>query len=199
MDINLGRKDKIIRDADIKKKFEEFSNGFFDDISMELYETDGKYFLNLAPYTDKILNSNMCITASSKSELESIMKNLSCNIGIMLAEKSGKIQKTETNKQTVQIDGKEVSLLDFEQVHIQGENGNTELYKADELTEKIKSISSKVFGSEKNFDMSSYVKNTMFTRMNGKHTLEKEDFELLKYYKEEGYEFLKWRRFESVI
>lgn len=38
--------------------------------------------------------------------------------------------------------------------------------------------------------MSSYVKNTMFTRMNGKHTLEKEDFELLKYYKEEGYEFL---------
>lgn len=190
MDINLGRKDKIIRDADIKKKFEEFSNGFFDDISMELYETNGKYFLNLAPYTDKILNSNMCITASSKSELESIMENLSCNIGIMLAEKSGKIQKTETNKQTVQIDGKEVSLLDFEQVHIQGENGNTELYKADELTEKIKSISSKVFGSEKNFDMSSYVKNTMFTRMNGKHTLEKEDFELLKYYKEEGYAFL---------
>lgn len=190
MDINLGRKDKIIRDADIKKKFEEFSNGFFDDISMELYETDGKYFLNLAPYTDKILNSNMCITASSKSELESIIENLSCNIGIMLAEKSGKIQKTETNKQTVQIDGKEVSLLDFEQVHIKGENGNTELYKVDELTQKIKSISSKVFGSEKNLDMSSYVKNTMFTRMNGKHTLEKEDFELLKYYKEEGYEFL---------
>lgn len=190
MDINLGRKDRIIRDADIKKKFEEFSNGFFDDISMELYETDGKYFMNLAPYTDKILNSNMCITASSKSELESIIENLSCNIGIMLAEKSGKIQKTETNKQTVQIDGKEVSLLDFEQVNIKGKNGNTELYKADELTEKIKSISSKVFGSEKNVDMSSYVKNTMFTRMNGKHTLEKEDFELLKYYKEEGYEFL---------
>lgn len=190
MDINLGRKDKIIRDADIKKKFEEFSNGFFDDISMELYETDGKYFLNLAPYTDKILNSNMCITACSKSELESIMENLSCNIGIMLAEKSGKIQKTETNKQTVQINGKEVSLLNFEQIHINGQNGNTELYKEDELTEKIKSISSKVFGSEKNLDMSSYVKNTMFTRMNGKHTLEKEDFELLKYYKEEGYEFL---------
>lgn len=190
MDINLGRKDRIIRDTDIKKKFEEFSNGFFDDISMELYETNGKYFLNLAPYTDKILNSNMCITASSKSELESIIENLSCNIGIMLAEKSGKIQKTETNKQTVQINGKEVSLLNFEQIHINGQNGNTELYKEDELTEKIKSISSKVFGSEKNLDMSSYVKNTMFTRMNGKHTLEKEDFELLKYYKEEGYEFL---------
>lgn len=190
MDINLGRKDRIIRDTDIKKKFEEFSNGFFDDISMELYETNGKYFLNLAPYTDKILNSNMCITASSKSELESIIENLSCNIGIMLAEKSGKIQKTETNKQTVQIDGKEVSLLNFEQIHINGQNGNTELYKEDELTEKIKSISSKVFGSEKNLDMSSYVKNTMFTRMNGKYTLGKEDFELLKYYKEEGYEFL---------
>lgn len=190
MDINLGRKDRIIRDTDIKKKFEEFSNGFFDDISMELYETNGKYFLNLAPYTDKILNSNMCITASSKSELESIIENLSCNIGIMLAEKSVKIQKTETNKQTVQINGKEVSLLNFEQIHINGQNGNTELYKEDELTEKIKSISSKVFGSEKNLDMSSYVKNTMFTRMNGKHTLEKEDFELLKYYKEEGYEFL---------
>lgn len=190
MDINLERKNRTIKDADIKKKFEEFSNGFFDDIAMELYEKDGKYFLNLAPYTDKILNSNMCITASSKSELESVIEDLSCNIGIMLAEKSGKIQKNETDKQTVQIDGKEVSLLNFEQVHIKGENGNTELYKADELTEKIKSISSKVFGSEKNFDMSSYVKNTMFTRMNGKHTLEKEDFELLKYYKEEGYEFL---------
>lgn len=190
MDINLGRKDKIIRDADIKKKFEEFSNGFFDDISMELYEADGKYFLNLAPYTDKILSSNMCITASSKDELESIIEDLSCNIGIMLVEKSGRIQKTETNIQTVQIDGKEVSLLDFEQVYIDGKNGDTELYKADELTKKIKSISSKVFGSEKDFDMSSYVKNTMFTRMNGKHTLDKEDFELLKYYKEEGYEFL---------
>lgn len=80
--------------------------------------------------------------------------------------------------------------MDFDQVYIGGKNGNTELYKEDELTEKIKSISSKVFGSEKNLDMSSYVKNTMFTRMNGKHTLEKEDFELLKYYKEEGYEFL---------
>ena len=157
---------------------------------MELYEKDGKYFLNLAPYTDKILNSNMCITASSKSELESVIEDLSCNIGIMLAEKSGKIQKKETDKQIVQISGKEVSLLDFDQVYIGGKNGNTELYKEDELTEKIKSISSKVFGSEKNLDMSSYVKNTMFTRMNGKHTLEKEDFELLKYYKEEGYEFL---------
>ena len=80
--------------------------------------------------------------------------------------------------------------MDFDQVYIGGKNGNTELYKEDELTEKIKSISSKVFGSEKDLDMSSYVKNTMFTRMNGKHTLEKEDFELLKYYKEEGYEFL---------
>lgn len=189
MDTNLGIKDKIIRDSDIKKKFEEFNNGFFDDISMELYEKDGKYFLNLVPYTDKILGSNMCITASSKSELESIIENLSCNIGIMLAEKSGKIQKNEINNQTVQIDGKEVSLLNFEQVHIKGENGNTELYKSEELTEKIKSISSKVFGRQKDFDMSSYVKNAMFTRMNGKHTLEKEDFELLKYYKEEGYEF----------
>lgn len=85
---------------------------------------------------------------------------------------------------------KKFSLLNFEQIHINGQNGNTELYKEDELTEKIKSISSKVFGSEKNLDMSSYVKNTMFTRMNGKHTLGKEDFELLKYYKEEGYEFL---------
>lgn len=190
MDINLERKNRTIKDADIKKKFEEFSNGFFDDIAMELYEKDGKYFLNLAPYTDKILNSNMCITASSKSELESVIEDLSCNIGIMLAEKSGKIQKNETDKQIVQISGKEVSLLDFDQVYIGGKNGNTELYKEDELTEKIKSISSKVFGSEKNLDMSSYVKNTMFTRMNGKHTLEKEDFELLKYYKEEGYEFL---------
>lgn len=190
MDINLERKNRTIKDADIKKKFEEFSNGFFDDIAMELYEKDGKYFLNLAPYTDKILNSNMCITASSKSELESVIEDLSCNIGIMLAEKSGKIQKKETDKQIVQISGKEVSLLDFDQVYIGGKNGNTELYKEDELTEKIKSISSKVFGSEKNLDMSSYVKNTMFTRMNGKHTLEKEDFELLKYYKEEGYEFL---------
>lgn len=190
MDINLERKNRTIKDADIKKKFEEFSNGFFDDIAMELYEKDGKYFLNLAPYTDKILNSNMCITASSKSELESVIEDLSCNIGIMLAEKSGKIQKNETDKQIVQISGKEVSLLDFDQVYIEGKNGNTELYKEDELTEKIKSISSKVFGSEKNLDMSSYVKNTMFTRMNGKHTLEKEDFELLKYYKEEGYEFL---------
>lgn len=189
MDIKLGRKDKIIGDTDIKKKFEEFSNGFFDDIAMELYEENGRYFLNLAPYTDKILNSNMCITASSKSELESIIEDLSCNIGIMLAEKSGKIQNNETIKQTVQIDGKEVSLVNFEQVHIKGENGNTELYKADELTEKIKSISSKVFSSEKDLNMSSYVKNTMFTRMNGRHTLEKEDFELLKYYKEEGYEF----------
>lgn len=190
MDINLERKNRTIKDADIKKKFEEFSNGFFDDIAMELYEKDGKYFLNLAPYTDKILNSNMCITASSKSELESVIEDLSCNIGIMLAEKSGKIQKKETDKQIIQISGKEVSLLDFDQVYIGGKNGNTELYKEDELTEKIKSISSKVFGSEKNLDMSSYVKNTMFTRMNGKHTLEKEDFELLKYYKEEGYEFL---------
>lgn len=190
MDINLERKNRTIKDADIKKKFEEFSNGFFDDIAMELYEKDGKYFLNLAPYTDKILNSNMCITASSKSELESVIEDLSCNIGIMLAEKSGKIQKKKTDKQIVQISGKEVSLLDFDQVYIGGKNGNTELYKEDELTEKIKSISSKVFGSEKNLDMSSYVKNTMFTRMNGKHTLEKEDFELLKYYKEEGYEFL---------
>lgn len=190
MDINLEKKNRTIKDADIKKKFEEFSNGFFDDIAMELYEKDGKYFLNLAPYTDKILNSNMCITASSKSELESVIEDLSCNIGIMLAEKSGKIQKKETDKQIVQISGKEVSLLDFDQVYIGGKNGNTELYKEDELTEKIKSISSKVFGSEKNLDMSSYVKNTMFTRMNGKHTLEKEDFELLKYYKEEGYEFL---------
>ena len=190
MDINLERKNRTIKDADIKKKFEEFSNGFFDDIAMELYEKDGKYFLNLAPYTDKILNSNMCITASSKSELESVIEDLSCNIGIMLAEKSGKIQKKETDKQIVQISGKEVSLLDFDQVYIGGKNGNTELYKEDELTEKIKSISSKVFGSEKDLDMSSYVKNTMFTRMNGKHTLEKEDFELLKYYKEEGYEFL---------
>ena len=185
MDINLEKKNRTIKDADIKKKFEEFSNGFFNDIAMELYEKDGKYFLNLAPYTDKILNSNMCITASSKSELESVIEDLSCNIGIMLAEKSGKIQKNETDKQIVQIGGKEVSLLD-----IGGKNGNTELYKEDELTEKIKSISSKVFGSEKDLDMSSYVKNTMFTRMNGKHTLEKEDFELLKYYKEEGYEFL---------
>ena len=190
MDINLERKNRTIKDADIKKKFEEFSNGFFDDIAMELYEKDGKYFLNLAPYTDKILNSNMCITASSKSELESVIEDLSCNIGIMSAEKSGKIQKNETDKQIVQISGKEVRLLDFDQVYIGGKNGNTELYKEDELTEKIKSISSKVFGSEKNLDMSSYVKNTMFTRMNGKHTLEKEDFELLKYYKEEGYEFL---------
>lgn len=190
MDINLEKKNRTIKDADIKKKFEEFSNGFFNDIAMELYEKDGKYFLNLAPYTDKILNSNMCITASSKSELESVIEDLSCNIGIMLAEKSGKIQKNETDKQIVQIGGKEVSLLDFDQVYIGGKNGNTELYKEDELTEKIKSISSKVFGSEKDLDMSSYVKNTMFTRMNGKHTLEKEDFELLKYYKEEGYEFL---------
>lgn len=190
MDINLERKNRTIKDTDIKKKFEEFSNGFFDDIAMELYEKDGKYYLNLAPYTDKILNSNMCITASSKIELESIIEDLSCNIGIILAEKSGKIQKNETDKQIVQIGGKEVSLLNFEQVYIEGKNGNTELYKEDELTEKIKSISSKVFGSEKDIDMSSYVKNTMFTRMNGKHTLEKEDFELLKYYKEEGYEFL---------
>lgn len=190
MDINLERKNRTIKDTDIKKKFEEFSKGFFDDIAMELYEKDGKYYLNLAPYTDKILNSNMCITASSKIELESIIEDLSCNIGIILAEKSGKIQKNETDKQIVQIGGKEVSLLNFEQVYIEGKNGNTELYKEDELTEKIKSISSKVFGSEKDIDMSSYVKNTMFTRMNGKHTLEKEDFELLKYYKEEGYEFL---------
>lgn len=190
MDINLERKNRTIKDTDIKKKFEEFSNGFFNDIAMELYEKDGKYYLNLAPYTDKILNSNMCITASSKIELESIIEDLSCNIGIILAEKSGKIQKNETDKQIVQIGGKEVSLLNFEQVYIEGKNGNTELYKEDELTEKIKSISSKVFGSEKDIDMSSYVKNTMFTRMNGKHTLEKEDFELLKYYKEEGYEFL---------
>lgn len=190
MDINLERKNRTIKDTDIKKKFEEFSNGFFDDIAMELYEKDGKYYLNLAPYTDKILNSNMCITASSKIELESIIEDLSCNIGIILAEKSGKIQKNETDKQIVQIGGKEVSLLNFEQVYIEEKNGNTELYKEDELTEKIKSISSKVFGSEKDIDMSSYVKNTMFTRMNGKHILEKEDFELLKYYKEEGYEFL---------
>ena len=190
MDINLGRKDNIIKDRDIKKKFEEFSNGFFDDISMQLYESDGKYFLNLAPYSDKILSNNMCITASNKRELESVIEDLSCNIGIMLAEKSGKIQNTRINEQTVQIDGKEVSLLNFEQVYVEGKNENTELYKADELTEKIKSISSKVFGSEKDFDMSSYVKNTMFARINGKHTLEKEDFELLKYYKEEGYEFL---------
>lgn len=44
MDINLERKNKIIRDNELKEKFEEFSNGFFDDISMGLYELDGKYF-----------------------------------------------------------------------------------------------------------------------------------------------------------
>lgn len=120
MDINLERKNRTIKDTDIKKKFEEFSNGFFNDIAMELYEKDGKYYLNLAPYTDKILNSNMCITASSKIELESIIEDLSCNIGIILAEKSGKIQKNETDKQIVQIGGKEVSLLNFEQVYIEG-------------------------------------------------------------------------------
>ena len=62
---------------------------------------------------------------SSQTALKSIIENLSCNIGIMLAEKSGKIQKTETNKQTLQIDGKEVSLLDFEKVNIKRENCNT--------------------------------------------------------------------------
>ena len=47
MDINLGTKDRIIRDADIKKKFEEFSNGFFDDIKKGLCdEKEVKEVLN---------------------------------------------------------------------------------------------------------------------------------------------------------
>ncbi len=157
---------------------------------MQLYEKDGKYFLVLEPYTDKILSSNICISANNSSELESMIEDLSCNIGIMLAENTGKLQKVETEEQIVQIDGKEIGLTDFEHLRINGKGKNVELYRDEELTHKLKSLNSKLFGKDRNEAITSYINNSMFTRMMGTHTLGKEDFELLKYYKEEGYEFL---------
>ena len=102
MSLVLERKNRIIRNNEIKQKFEEFSNGLFEDVSMQLYEKDGKYFLVLEPYTDKILSSNICISANNSSELESMIEDLSCNIGVMLAENTGKLQKVETEEQIVQ-------------------------------------------------------------------------------------------------
>ena len=58
----------------------------------------------------------------------------------MLTEKAGKIQKKETDEQTISINGKEVSLLNYKQICIEGKNGKTNLYKDENLTEKIKSI-----------------------------------------------------------
>ena len=129
MSLVLERKNRIIRNNEIKQKFEEFSNGLFEDVSMQLYEKDGKYFLVLEPYTDKILSSNICISANNSSELESMIEDLSCNIGIMLAENTGKLQKVETEEQIVQIDGKEIGLTDFEHLRINGKGKNVELYR----------------------------------------------------------------------
>lgn len=190
MSLVLERKNRIIRNSEVKQKFEEFSNGLFEDISMQLYEKDGKYFLVLAPYTDKILSSSMCVITNSGSELESVIEDLSCNIGIMLAENTGKLQKAETEEQVIQIDGKEIDLIDFEHLCIEGKNGSIKLYRDEELTQKLKSLSSKLFGKDRNEGITSYINNSMFTRMTGKRTLKEEDLKLLKYYKEEGYEFL---------
>ena len=190
MNISLDRKNRIIKDNDLKRKFEEFSNGFFEDIVTQLYENEGKFYLTLAPYSTKVLTSNMCIVAKSSEELKHIIEDLSCNIGIMLEENSGKIQENSKVKNTIQINGKEIPVVQFKQLCIKGENTETQLYEGDVLEEKLKSMTTKLFGSDINSNISSYVKNTMFTKMNGKQTLDKEEFELLKYYKQEGYEFI---------
>lgn len=185
----LERKNRIISNAKLKKKFEDFSNGLFDDISMQLYEKEGKYFLTLEPYTDKILSNSMCLIANSSEELERYLEELSCNIGIMLAENTGKLQRDGNTKEKMKIDGKELNLVNYNQLFIEKEGERKNLLWDDKLTNKIKSISSKIFGNNRNPDISSYINNAMYTRMSGKRKLEKEDFKLLKYYKEEGYEF----------
>lgn len=186
MEVTLERKDARIKDRDIKNGFDEFSNGFFDDIATNLYQKDEQYFLHLKPVGDKVLKSEMCININDGSDFKTVIEELTNNIGIMLSEETGQIEKKQDIDKIVEINGKEVSLVEFEQMHIEGK----ELYKGEGLENKIKESSSKLFGKEANSEVPSYAKNAMFTKFNGKQQLSEEEFEKLKYYKEEGYEFL---------
>ena len=186
----LDRRSKVIRNTEVKKKFEDFSNGLFDDVNTQLYEKDGKYYLILAPNSDKVLSGTMCISADSVEELGKHFEELTCNIGIMLTDDLGKIKINENENTVLTPDGRKISLVEFDELLFEKEGEERGIYTDEELSNKLKEERVNLFGDKRNSNISSYVINSMYARVNGRHVLQKDDFELLKYYKESGYEFI---------
>ena len=147
------------------KDFENHYNG-----ACALYEKDGKKFLYLSSNETK---QKCCIELDPNIELSQQLGTIACNIqaynGYFI---------TSQQQQSVSVNSQSFSLINYNELEFSNNLERNSKLSLEDVATKIDSAS-----------MDGYIANTLYQNKFNT-TVTPEQFEILKYYKAEGYEFI---------
>ena len=149
-------------------EFKDFHN-FYNGIS-SLYEKDGKQFLYLSSH-DKL--TKCCIELNKEQPLTEQLSLLACNLQAFQGH-----LLTAAKTQPLSVNNERIPLIQYNNIEFISNNHREKLLPFPEIIKKIKQT-----------EMDGYLACIVFKNQ-FKTTINKEQFDILQYYKTEGYEFI---------
>ncbi len=184
----LTRKNMIVKDTELLKKFNSFRDGMMDMLSY-LYIKNNNYYLLLSPYDSLVLDRNICIKFDDLDSLLVGLDELTCNLGFMILE-NNKLGYKKSFNHSIISEGTRYCLVNYNDLYIKDGFRRRRLYCGEELKNKISSSFEDVFGSDRSPLISPYIYNMLYSKTTLYVELSSFENEVLDYYKRRGYEFI---------
>lgn len=180
MQIELQKRNKIIRDAGARKAFAEFDENISGVIGT-LYQQDDLFFIALEPpKSNSLLSEPICLKCNSASEIKTVLSEFACNVDMV----NGGNVTARDSMGSVSVEGeKSFKLTSIDRLAIDKEGKTHQFLSGNNLSDAAEKITD--FS-----EIGAYAAGYLFANNNPSIKATDEQLHALKYYQEEGYEFI---------